>query len=470
MNVISKSEQNKEPVRLPAAMIQTAKEPRSVTLVKGLPGTGKTSLALEVAAAVGKAVVVTRGWDFGAIKVRFPWAKQEVLAVLDVSSWLGGDGIANTTLAERVRVLGLQISGLGASFSTALVVFDDIGSFLAGLPRGDLQEQYPSFLDALQDVLDNPLFLVSSEERSTGLESRVDAILVLIDDVLDGRVMRWLEIAKLPGAPRRNKRIPFTLARSRFTAGIELARIDIANAGRWILAPDPVGSYSTGSEKIDAVYAECLKLASFNLMEIDPDLPLSANNFFLSSIINFLRQERAVIMAPVTGINTILLGKNDFTLFVDAELLDNNFRVLEERTGITIECRPYIVQLDNRERDMFKTFLEIYDSFTGKNKYSPVLSLIEFTSLDYRNDAMLKQILNHAKFVKNANVIEFAIVNSGIDPEFKAQLASIATSHTKLQVIEGGVTLFTGMRPRSPHFFVELDSPVIPKVRIIPVV
>ncbi len=470
MNVQSKSVQNKEPVRLPAAMIQITKEPRSITLVKGLPGTGTTSLALEIAAIVGKAIMVTRGRDFEANLKRFPWMQREALAVLDVSSWLGGDGIANTTLAERVRVLGLQISDLGASFSTSLVVFDDIGSFMAGLPRSDLQEQCNSFLDTLCAVLDNPVLLVSGDERNTGIESRVDVVLTLRDDMLDGRVMRWLEIVKLPGAPRRYKRLPFTLAGNRFTAGIELARIDIANAGMWIVAPDPGGAYSTGSEKIDAIYADCFKLASFNLLEIDPDLPLSASNFFLGPIINFLRQERAVIMAPVTGINSILLGKNDFTLFVDAELLDNNFRVLEERTGITTECRPYIVQLENRERDMLKTFLEIYDSFTSKNKYSPVLSLIEFTSLDYRNDTMLKQIFNHAKFVKNANVIEFAIVHSGINPEFKAQLASISTTHTKLQVVENGAILFTGFRPRSPHCFVELDSPVIPKIRLIPVV
>jgi hypothetical protein len=469
MNVKSKNEQNKEPMRLPAAMIQIVKEPRSVTLVKGLPGTGKTSLALEIAATLGKAVLLTRGRNFEAIMARFPWVRRDELAVLDVSSWLGGDGIANTTLAERVRVLGIQASGLGAAFSKSLIVFDDIGAFMVGLPRDDLQRQFTSFLDAMRNAMDNPVLFISSDERDTGLESRADAFVVLHDDVLDGRVMRLLEIVKLPGAPRRYKKIPFTLVRGRFTAGIELARVDIANAGKWIVAPDPVGSYSTGSEKIDEVYPECFKLASFNLMEIDPDLSTTASNFFLSSIINFLLQDRAVIMAPVTGINTILLGKNDFTLFVEAEMLDSNFRVLEEQTGIITECRPYIVQIENRERDMFKTFLEIYDSFTSKNKYSPLLSLIEITTLDYRNDAMLKQIFNHVKFVKNANVIEFAIVNSGIDPEFKAQLASLATSHIMLQNGEGGVTLLTGMRPRSPHHFVELDSPVIPKVRLIPV-
>jgi Holliday junction resolvasome RuvABC ATP-dependent DNA helicase subunit len=84
MNVQSKSEQYKEPMRLPIAMIQIAKESRSVTLVKGLPGTGKTSLALEIAAIVGKAIVVTRGRDFEAIRARFPWIQQEALAVLNV--------------------------------------------------------------------------------------------------------------------------------------------------------------------------------------------------------------------------------------------------------------------------------------------------------------------------------------------------------------------------------------------------
>ena len=465
-----KAEQTKNPGRLPSAIIKVAKEPGAMILVKGSSGTGKTSLALEIAMTAGKAVLVTLGRDAGAIKKRFPWVQQEALSVLDISSWPGGDGIVNMTPVERVRALGIHVSGLGASFANALVVFDDVGSFLSGLPRDGSEGQHASFLKALRDAIDAPVLLVSDDGRCTVLESRVDAILALHDDLLDGRVMRFLEFVKFSCAPRRYKKIPFSLVNGRFTAGIALARVDIEKASKWIVAPDPPGAYSTGSEKIDAVYKECFKLASFNLLEMDPDLALSASNFFLSSIINFLWQDRAVILAPVTGINTILLGKNDFTLFVGAEMMANNLRVLEERTGVITECRPYIVQIENRDKDLFKTFMEIYDSFTNKHNFSPIFSIIEITSLDYRNDEILRQILNHAKFVKNANVIEFAIVNSGIDPEFKAQLASIATTHTRLQTIEGDVTIFTGMRPRSPHFFVELDSPTIPKIRIIPVV
>ncbi|MBN2150186.1 MAG: hypothetical protein JW839_01945 [Candidatus Lokiarchaeota archaeon] len=464
------SEQKEKTARLPSAIIRIAKEPGARILVKGSPGTGKTSLALEIASTVSKAILVTRGWDASGIKARFPWLPMDDMAVLDVASWLGGDGLDNTTLPERVRVLGLQVSGLGTNFSEALVVIDDVCAFLSGLPRGDLHELHSSFLDVLSGTLRNPVLLISPEESSPVLESRADAVMALHDDLLDGRVMRLLDIVKLRGAARRSKRVPFTLASGRFVAGMLLGRVDIANAGRWIVSPDPPGNYSTGSEKVDLVYQECFKLASFNLMEIDPDLPFSASNFFLSPIINFLWQNRAVVLAPMTGINTILLGKNDFTLYVDAEMLASNFRVLEERTGTITECRPYLIQIENRERDLFKTFLEVYDSFMSKNKYSPLFSIIELTSLDYRNDVMLKQILNHAKFVKNANIIEFAIVNSGVDPEFKAQLASIATSHTKLHNGESGVTLFTGMQPRSPHFFVELDVPTIPKIRIIPVV
>ncbi|MEX2681079.1 MAG: RAD55 family ATPase [Candidatus Sigynarchaeota archaeon] len=464
-----KIEQNKEPNRLPSAIIKLAKEPRTIILVKGSPGTGKTSLAMEIARIVGKAILVTFGRDSEAIKKRFPWVKQEALAVLDVSLQLKQNGTARATLAERVRELSIQISGLDASFSNALVILDDVGSFLSGLPPGDAEGQHVSFLEALRDTIDAPLLLVSDGERCTGIESRADAILALHDDLLDGRVMRFLEFVKFPSAPRRYKKIPFSLFNGRFTAGIALARVDIENSGKWIVAADPPGAYSTGSEKIDAIYNECFKLSSFNLMEIDPDLPLSACNFFLSAIINFLWQDRAVILAPVTGINTILLGKNDFPLFVEAEMMANNLRVLEERTGVITECRPYIVQLDNREKDLFKIFMEIYDSFTCQKIFSPLFSIIEFTSLDYRSDGMLKQILNHAKFVKNANVIEFAVVHSGIDSEFKAQLASIATTHTKLQAVEGDVILFTSMRPRSSHFFVELDTPIMPKIRLIPV-
>lgn len=451
-------------------MIHVAKEPRSITLVKGLPGTGKTAFALEIATIIGKAVLVTRGCDVAGIKARFPWLDVDCLAVLDVSTWLGGDGIANTTLSERVRVLGIQLSSQDAGAAKPLVIFDEIGSFLAGLPRNAINELYPAFAEALHVTLQNPLLLITSEMRATGIEPLANMFVILHDELLEDRPMRIMEIVKIPGGKRFFKRIPFTLLGNRFTIPLEMARIDIEHAEKWIVAPDPFGSYSTGSEKFDTFYPDCFKLSSFNLLEIDPDLPLNASNFFLSAIINFLAQQRAVIMAPVTGINTILLGKNDFTLYVDAELLDNNFRVLEERTGIITECRPYIVQIESRERELFKTYMELYDTFTSKNKYSPLLAIMEYTSLDYRNDAMLRQIINHAKFVKNANVIEFAVVHSGINPEFKLQLASIATTHIRLHTIENGITLLTSYRPRSMHLFLELDSPVMPKMRILPVV
>jgi len=455
--------------RVPVDMIEYVKMMNASILIKGQPGTGKTSLAIELASAINNIVIVAKNISSEMMQARYSCLQDRSVKVINVATWFDGDDIANTTLDERVRVLGIQLAALGAQQADTILVFDDLALFMFGLLSTDTKVQHKIFLNLVRSLFAGPCIIINDSADNTGIESSVDCILFLHNDVLDGAILRKLEIQKIRARCRTPKFIPFTLRGGKFACGVPMERLDISHVEPWIISPNPPGSQSTGSEQVDALYKDCLKMASFNLYELDPDMPTANSSFFLSAIINFLQQGHGVIVSAIEGDNTVLLSKRDFMLYVNAEVLDNYYRVLEEKSK-PAESRQYIIQYTKRETDMFKSFIDVYDDLAARTDYDPILSFVEYTSYDYRNNAMLKEILNHIKFIKHTNVIEVAIVNSGADPEFIAMLSSLADTHMKMQAIDGGVAILTGRKPTTNHFFIELASTTMPKIQLIEVV
>jgi len=453
---------NDAPV-IPGEILAICKRKSASILIKGTPGSGKSSLALEIASSFEKTIIVTSGRSANDMKHPLSWLKSQV-SWMDVATWFGGDGIANTTLAERVRVLGIS-----EKFPVPLLVFDDLESFMLGLPRADILIQNRLFFEMISAKFAGVKIIISESCDDTGIEACVDCILALHDELLDGRPIRWLEILKIAGARRGRKMYPFTLTGGRFSMGNPIARLDITNAVKWIVSPDPPGSYSTGSEQLDALYKDCLKMGTFNVFEIDPDLPSAMSSFFLSAIINFLHQKRGVIVSVVEGINTILINKREFMLYIDAESLNDYYRLIEEKTGTAGECRPYVIQVAKREKEIFKTFPEVYDALAVKTNFAPILAIMEYTAIDFRNDDFLRDLSTHIKLVKNANIIEVALINAGVDAEIRSLLVGLGDTHVKFKVLDTGVTLFTGQKPWSNHFIIELASKTMPKIKLVEV-
>lgn len=287
----------------PVEILDLALMRNASILIKGKAGTGKTSFAIEIASFFNNIIFVTGNNFPETMQERYPWLQSRSFNVINVAKWFEGDGIVNTMLAERVRELGAQISNMEIQQSDSILIFDDLESFMLGLPSADVRVQNKQFLDFVKSVFAGTWIIISDSAGDTGIEAKVDCVLVLHDDILDKAPIRKLEIEKIGQKRRYRRYIPFTLKDGRFACGSPLGQLAITNAESWVVSSDPIGSQSTGSEQIDALYKDVLKMASFNLFELDPNMPASISSFFLSAVINFLQQGHGVIVSTIESID-----------------------------------------------------------------------------------------------------------------------------------------------------------------------
>jgi len=219
-----------------------SQSPPQTILIRGPPGTGKTTLSLAILQDFpGPRFLITSRVTERSVRQAYPWLPDAgSIRVVDAAS-------RSTTVREAARVLGhlgelvrdpekeADLRGLWLpepvreAFSRAdhhrplMVVVDSWDALVErylgsgrpaeGLPdRGELERL---LLDQLSQ---GPIFLVLVVEKSDSsqLDYLVNAVLETASNGHTGRPERWLHLRKLRGTRVDNPAYPFTLEGARF--------------------------------------------------------------------------------------------------------------------------------------------------------------------------------------------------------------------------------------------------------------
>jgi KaiC/GvpD/RAD55 family RecA-like ATPase len=302
--------------------------PRAIIL-RGRPGTGKTTLALGLAEAfAGERIVIAGRVARDQLLDQHPWFRQaapERTRLLDGQA-LSQDPLRSDDLWSRARSLLTDPDAYGpsnllwlpapiqeawsqVSDSRSLVVVDSwdsmierymgpVGSPDTPLPtRGELEETLFNLL-ARQPA---HLVLVLEREEMGRLEYLADATLTL-ERSLDNVWARQLVIEKVRGVEITTSAYPFTLHESRFVSFLPAGSADWVQ----IAPPDPdpqpgTASLWPGSYDFALAFGR-LPLGTITLLEVDRAIPREAPRAILSTLVVHVLQNggRALLIPAPT--------------------------------------------------------------------------------------------------------------------------------------------------------------------------
>jgi KaiC/GvpD/RAD55 family RecA-like ATPase len=319
-------------LRLPTELTNfSLREPARSLLIRGEPGTGKTTLALTMLSAFrGQRVFVTSRVYRSELERDFEWLRPEVPTLQIIESSRDEERVRDREpVLERAHDLvdfrpGSDLvdklwlpDALTDAYSRmkagepGMVVVDSwdalvqryLGVTHAEAARFPDREEIERLLIGLMGRGQVHLVLVVEREAPTQLDYLVDGV-ALCSTLYDGnRLERWLHLKKLRGVRVEHPSYPFTLDGGRFQCIAPLQPRRELRMPETDPEPDPrPGWLWSGSNQFDAQFGR-LPIGRLTLIETDLDVPAEAVVLFCSPILSHVATHggRAVHILPPRG-------------------------------------------------------------------------------------------------------------------------------------------------------------------------
>lgn len=274
-------------------------------LIRGDPGTGKTSLVLQLldyhSKSEFKSIYMSTRLSAKTLKSHQPWI-EVVQGKYGTVPRLEEDQIG---FQDSRRMDGIRaISGLRQyleQISNPFVVLDSW--------EGLFFESHTLGVEEISKLVEDyeARFVVVTERREqTDLDYLLDGVVVLRRKFHEGRVVREIELRKLRGVSIEQSRFLFTLDSGRFRY---LPPFDFSghsderatSVGEPISSPGR-GLYSSGVSAMDSILGGGFRRGSLNLIEVNTDVPNEVLHLLLRTIFsNFVNCGHRVVFVPFLG-------------------------------------------------------------------------------------------------------------------------------------------------------------------------
>ncbi len=425
-------------------------------LIKGLPGTGKTTLALEIMNALcekNNGLYISTRVDPSRLYATHSWIN-EALPPKNVIN------ATQTKLMESLKGIGRNLTSYYAVMDFFKVFFDEaeemdnpmiiIDSWDAVLNYtaqfiGDAQHSFEQNICEFARDLSTHLIFVSEFSNVMPLDYIVDGVVTMENlKILGGfgndersgmrtRYARQIKLDKLRGIEIRQKTYTATLHGGRFRY-FEPYRehSDARIASDMVRVPDPSDErVSTGIPDLDAVTGG-LKYGSCNVLEIDHGVGKRYYQILTALASNAIKNGRGVFILPSIGYQ---LSHRD--IFVPT-----NVAISQPEGGDPKEWGKEVLQRWDELRER-----------TGR----PILNIIGLDALEFAFG--YKELLNLTNLMvrrwKETNDINVLIVKTG--QESLNMAIHTADTYYLVNELNGGLCLY-GIIPRTEPFNMLLED------------
>jgi KaiC/GvpD/RAD55 family RecA-like ATPase len=344
-------------------------------LIKGLPGTGKTTLALQLLNYFGK--------DNGLyISSRVP--REKLAAQI---SWLPDaigakdNDFKDVRLADTesfVQTIFGAIESGRRKRGPRVIALDTWDSMAKEMdPEERLKTE--KTLIAFGDQSKTRLVFVSEEPGATTIDYLVDGVVELTRKEESDRIFREIEVLKLRGTPIVQHKYLFTLLNSQFQYIKSYETPDYDKVKPLRAIQDKQHGYSFGSKDIDAVFGELRKGGTFTI-EYNELVPYSiVRTIEMPAVANFLLHGRSVFLIPLPGASSEELlrltekamGRTRESL---EQWLDGRLKIL------SMESNSDSVSLKDTVAQQSKEIRSAIEKLSSKSKDKTVL-IVECLSL-----------------------------------------------------------------------------------------
>ncbi|MEM2919345.1 MAG: ATPase domain-containing protein [Candidatus Nitrosocaldus sp.] len=447
-------------------------------LIRGPPGAGKTTLALELLRASNRAgYYISTRVSLKKIKEQFPWVADLLKDEYTVSSkdygananGNGKDGddsipVVDARLGSARGILERVLDFI-LMHGNSVIILDSWDAIAKEADRNERLKAEKSMV-YMADANDGMLIFISEEPEENTVSYLVDGVITLDMEYRDGFRMRKMRFDKMRGVEVKHSIVPYTLKGSRFTplpVGLNYSYPEHPRYFEHIDAGE--GLVSTGSKDLDEALHGGVRKGSIMLLERDQSVSKGYVVHILSCmVLNALRSNMPTFTtpAPYVPVKSIMKYVRPFckpeelrlyTIFTkDEEHYDN-----DDHVNI---CRL----TDDAVFNVNQTCALYMDAI---NRYKSALLTCD-TSLATVNYNM-NDVLNGMKKVKASDGILFMI--SGKDSPLFNAVQSISDVHMRVWE-ENGVTLLRLVRPYNGVYAMLLESSTkgYPSYRLIEVV
>ncbi len=441
-------------------------------LIKGLPGTGKTILALSMISEFGGSDVlyVSTRVSPKSLYRQFPWLQECIppLNIIDATRlYVSAD--VHFGLQTFPEVLYSRLRGIE---KPATVVVDSWDAMASQLDDGKRAVSLQAAIAELVRESGINLILVTESMEVTPLDYLVDGIVVLRNYEIDYRKAREIEIKKLRGIEIGQHKYIFTLKGGRFQAFKPFERRRIEKRRRAELVPNTETHLSTGISDLDRIIGGGFERGSFNVIEAGDAISiLGYQSIIAHVIINSIQQGNHCVCIPCCGWDERRLRRGILP-FVSEEDYIRFFTVfeigLEKREDEGENVR--ILKGDLMKAD-FTKFAEYIFSLEP-----PVMVIIGVDTLEYPYQlkergklgemvGLLSQLMTDMKAAGNVGAF-------GTTPglELGRELIHMSSTHLKLTVLHKSVVLYCN-RPETKLYCLEnVFSDDTLRIKLTPIV
>jgi hypothetical protein len=305
------------------------------------------------------------------------------------------------------------------------------------------------------------LVVIEEGEEKSSLDAIVDGIIRLNYDIVEGKVLRYMDIKKMRGVQIESPYNLFTLQGGRFVfiEQYPYGAIPIVmGKKKWEGISAPEEQISTGNPELDKVLDGRLKKGTIILIIFDDDVPNELEYLFeLPIAADGLVKGMGV--AQATGLSTSTIHVIELLKdFVGEKIVNENTIFLEEVVSFKRSERNLVV-LGSEPRlgeDMLRWFDAVDD--LRKRKEKGIIKLVGYDYFDLRYSKELEELSRYyARDVKEARAFGDTMIIS-VRKAMKSVKMILPVADIVLRMSNmNGVILLWGEEPRTSYYGVTPD-------------
>jgi len=446
-------------------------------LIRGKSGTGRTTLALEIAKNYSnrfEVIFISRNISIDNIYSRFPWTKSLLKSENIVSINTNSDFIlseASVILNSIMNTLSNRIQKIEDPFvplkekPRPFIILEIWDNITKELDNNDIIRTQKILLSSIDKNRGFIIFLTEDMEN-TDIDNLIDGVITLDQSFYKSYRLREMQIYKLKGTGINRSKIAFTLTNGRFRTFSPLShRINFVKINKFVFLPHKEKTFSTGNQRLDHKLKGGFKKGSIISLEIEEEVDRFAFvPIFVPLVLNFISQGYGALVISAWDQHTSAVTRY-ITPFVNKKFLNKYFRIIGMDNNIknilkkNSEQRPsYIIPgLEGDFMNNFKMWKKGYEELRNKTDGCLITVDFSFVELQYQNEFLdiQKAIINFSSQIRSSNDLLVMVSR----PNYKSLdvMKSVSDIHLKLLEFNGAVML-AAIKPQFFLYNVQTDQ------------